>query len=116
MPDTAGTCSPARGRGGRRWRPRWQPSSGATPEAARARRVGHRVQGMASPGSRFSEAADVVRVLARAGILRPENPVSFLRAGAAARRWSRGLAGGVAANAVRHPRGIAIIDELGPLT
>ncbi len=66
--------------------------------------------------SPVSESLDVVRVLVRAGVLRPEDPLTFVRAAAGTRRWGRGLAGAAAANAVRHGRRIAMIDELGPIS
>lgn len=53
------------------------------------------------------------RVLARAGVIRPERPDKLLRGLARARRWGPSPAGGFAAAAVRHPDAIAVVDEAG---
>ena len=57
-----------------------------------------------------------VKVLVRSGLLRPMGPLATVRAGAAARTWGKGVASAVAVNAARDPDGLAVIDELGPLT
>lgn len=56
------------------------------------------------------------RVLAGAGLVRPERPDRSLRALLAVRDWERTPAGGYVAGAARHPDGVAIVDELGELT
>jgi len=61
-------------------------------------------------------AVGTVRVLARAGILRPVDPLTMARSALIARRWGKGLASAVALNALRDGDRIALIDELGPLT
>ena len=58
----------------------------------------------------------VVRVLARSGIARPERPDRLIRAVLALVEWDRTPAAGVAANAARHPNDHYVIDELGRLT
>ncbi len=57
-----------------------------------------------------------VRVLARAGLARPERPDRLFRALLALVEWDRTPAAGATANASRHPDDISIIDELGRLT
>ncbi|HYI35455.1 MAG TPA: AMP-binding protein [Thermoleophilaceae bacterium] len=61
-------------------------------------------------------AVRAVRVLGRAGVLRPVDPLTGLRMGGALRRWGKGLAGVVAAAAARDGDRISLIDELGPVT
>ena len=46
-------------------------------------------------------AVRAVRVLGRAGVLRPVDPLTGIRMGGALRRWGKGLAGVVAAGAAR---------------
>ena len=58
----------------------------------------------------------VVRVLARSGIARPERPDRLIGAVIALLEWDRTPAAGAAANAARHPHDTYIIDELGRLT
>ncbi|MGH2795181.1 MAG: AMP-binding protein, partial [Actinomycetota bacterium] len=58
----------------------------------------------------------VVRVLARSGIARPERPDRLIGAILALLEWDRTPAAGVAANAARHPNDTYVIDELGRLT
>jgi fatty-acyl-CoA synthase len=57
-----------------------------------------------------------LRVLARAGIVRADNPLTTVRVVRVLRRWGKGLAGGVAAAAVRDGERTALIDDLGTLT
>ncbi|MEX2554647.1 MAG: AMP-binding protein [Actinomycetota bacterium] len=57
-----------------------------------------------------------VRVLARAGLARPERPDRLFRALLALVEWDRTPAAGATANASRHPDETYIIDELGRLT
>jgi fatty-acyl-CoA synthase len=58
---------------------------------------------------------EMVRVLARAGVLRLERPDRLVRALARARRWGPSPAGGIAAAAVRHPDAVAVADDAGTL-
>jgi fatty-acyl-CoA synthase len=57
-----------------------------------------------------------VRVLARAGLARPERPDRLFRALLALVEWDRTPAAGATANASRHPDDTYVIDELGRLT
>jgi acyl-CoA synthetase (AMP-forming)/AMP-acid ligase II len=57
-----------------------------------------------------------VRVLARAGLARPERPDRLFRALLALVEWDRTPAAGATANASRHPDDPYVIDELGRLT
>jgi acyl-CoA synthetase (AMP-forming)/AMP-acid ligase II len=56
------------------------------------------------------------RVLGGSGILRPLSPVVLARIGKALKDWGTGPAGGFAAMALRDPRRVALVDELGSLT
>ena len=57
-----------------------------------------------------------LRVLRRAGLLRPDRPDRMLRAARALARWGPTPAAGYAASAARFPDAPAIVDELGTLT
>jgi acyl-CoA synthetase (AMP-forming)/AMP-acid ligase II len=57
-----------------------------------------------------------LRVLAGTGIVRPYSPLTLARLGRTLLQWGVGPAGGFAALAVRNPRGIGLVDELGELT
>jgi acyl-CoA synthetase (AMP-forming)/AMP-acid ligase II len=72
----------------------------------------------AVPGvsNKVSEAAHAVRVLARAGVLRPPRPDRLLRLAGAVRHWGPGLAGAFAAGAARYGSARAIVDEHGTVT
>ena len=56
------------------------------------------------------------KVLGASGILRPIPPTALARMGKALKDWGTGPAGGFTAMAVREPRRIGLIDELGSLT
>lgn len=60
--------------------------------------------------------ATTVRVLGRAGVIRPHSPVSLAKAGKALRDWGVGPAGGFHAAALLARDRVAIIDERGQLT
>lgn len=66
--------------------------------------------------NKVSEAAHAVRVLARAGVLRPPRPDRLLRLAGAVRHWGPGLAGAFAAGAARYGSARAIVDEHGTVT
>jgi len=57
-----------------------------------------------------------LRVLRRAGVIRPVRPDRLIPLVRAVRRWGRTPAAGYAAGAVRIPDRTALVDEVGPLT
>ncbi|MBC2935066.1 AMP-binding protein [Nocardioides sp. zg-1228] len=65
---------------------------------------------------RASGAATTVRVLGRAGVIRPYAPRTLLDVGRTVVRWGTGPAGGFASLAARAPHQVGIVDELGELT
>ena len=71
---------------------------------------------MRKPLQAVAEQADAVRVLARAGLVRPARPDRLVRTGLALHRWGFTPAAGYMASAARYPDDLAIIDELGTLT
>ena len=65
---------------------------------------------------KLDEAVFVPRTFARAGLIRPTNPIRLLKWFGVMRRWGPSIAGGYAGAAVRQPDSIAIIDDAGSLT
>jgi len=65
---------------------------------------------------RIEEAAFVARTFARAGMVKPENPLLVLKSLDVLRRWGTSIAGGYASAAVRRPHATALIDDQGSLT
>ncbi|MEN8705505.1 MAG: AMP-binding protein [Nocardioides marinisabuli] len=61
-------------------------------------------------------AGTSLRVLARAGVLRPYSPVVLARLARVVKDWGTGPAGGFASLAVRAPDDVGLVDELGELT
>ena len=61
-------------------------------------------------------AATSVKVLGKAGVIRPYSPAVLARLGLMLREWGTGPAGGFASLAIRHPDAVGIIDERGQLT
>ncbi|WP_341231270.1 AMP-binding protein, partial [Nocardioides salarius] len=57
-----------------------------------------------------------LRVLTRAGVLRPYSPVVLARLAKVLKDWGTGPAGGFASLAVRAPGEVGVVDELGELT
>ena len=57
-----------------------------------------------------------LKVLARAGIIRPYSPVVLYRMGRTLLDWGPGLAGGFTTLALRAPDEVGLVDELGELT
>ena len=57
-----------------------------------------------------------VRVLGRAGVIRPYGPRTLAQLGLVVHRWGTGPAGGFATLAARSPHAVGVIDELGELT
>ena len=66
--------------------------------------------------SGVGNAGTSVKVLGRAGVLRPYSPVTLARLGRTLREWGPGVAGGFASLALREPDRIGLVDELGGLT
>lgn len=62
------------------------------------------------------DAAVSLKVLARAGVVRPYAPPRLARLVSTLRQWGTGPAGGFASLAVRHPDRPAVVDERGTLT
>ena len=67
------------------------------------------------PG-RAAAAGTSLRVLARAGIIRPYSPLTLARIAKSLSAWGTGPAGGFAALAARAPDQVGLVDELGALT
>ncbi|WP_210441556.1 AMP-binding protein [Nocardioides xinjiangensis] len=67
-------------------------------------------------GARASGAATTVRVLGRAGVIRPYGPRTLFDVGRTVLRWGTGPAGGFATLAARAPHRVGVVDELGELT
>ena len=65
---------------------------------------------------KVEEAAFVARTFARAGMVRPENPLRLLQSVGVLRRWGTSIAGGYASAAIRRPGTLALIDDSGALT
>ncbi len=57
-----------------------------------------------------------VRVLGRAGVIRPYGPRTLVDIGRVVLRWGTGPAGGFATLAARAPHHVGVVDELGELT
>ena len=57
-----------------------------------------------------------VRVLGRAGVIRPYGPRTLVDIGRVVLRWGTGPAGGFATLAARAPHAVGVVDELGELT
>ena len=57
-----------------------------------------------------------VRVLGRAGVIRPYGPRTLFDVGRVLLRWGTGPAGGFATLAARSPHQVGVVDELGELT
>ncbi|PKH41069.1 fatty-acyl-CoA synthase [Nocardioides alpinus] len=66
--------------------------------------------------SRASGIGTTVRVLGRAGVIRPYGPRTLAAIGLTVHRWGTGPAGGFATLAARSPHQVGVIDELGELT
>ncbi|WP_210504008.1 AMP-binding protein [Nocardioides xinjiangensis] len=67
-------------------------------------------------GARASGAATTLRVLGRAGVIRPYGPRTLFDVGRTVLRWGTGPAGGFATLAARAPHRVGVVDELGELT
>ncbi|MGH3334800.1 MAG: AMP-binding protein, partial [Nocardioides sp.] len=65
---------------------------------------------------RAAAAGTSLKVLARAGIIRPYSPVTLARIAKSLAQWGTGPAGGFIALAARAPDQVGLVDELGSLT
>ncbi|HYF74606.1 MAG TPA: AMP-binding protein [Nocardioides sp.] len=63
-----------------------------------------------------SATGTTLKVLGRAGVIRPHSPVALGRVAKALKDWGTGPAGGFAAAALLDPDRTALVDELGSLT
>jgi len=63
-----------------------------------------------------SGVGTTVRVLGRAGVIRPYGPRTLAQLGLVVHRWGTGPAGGFATLAARSPHQVGVVDELGELT
>lgn len=63
-----------------------------------------------------SGAVTTVRVLGRAGVIRPYGPRTLAGIARVVARWGTGPAGGFATLAARSPHQVGLVDELGELT
>ena len=66
--------------------------------------------------AKIDEAAFVARTFARAGMVKPENPLLLIKSLDVLRRWGTSIAGGYASAAVRRPNATALIDDAGSLS
>ncbi|MCW2736134.1 AMP-binding protein [Nocardioides sp.] len=66
--------------------------------------------------SRVAGLGTTVRVLGRAGVIRPYGPRTLVSLGLVLHRWGTGPAGGFATLAARSPHQVGVVDELGELT
>ncbi len=64
----------------------------------------------------LSGIGTTVRVLGRAGVIRPYGPRTLANLGLVVARWGTGPAGGFASLAARSPHQVGVVDELGELT
>ncbi len=62
------------------------------------------------------DAGTTLRVLGRAGVIRPYGPRTLLGLGRTLARWGTGPAGGFTSLAARSPHQVGVVDELGELT
>ena len=60
--------------------------------------------------------ARMVKVMTTSGVIRPYRPVTLAAMGKKILDWGIGFAGGIGALAIRSPRDVGLIDELGELT
>ncbi|CAM3800417.1 AMP-binding protein [Nocardioides zeicaulis] len=66
--------------------------------------------------STVGDVGTTLRVLGRAGVIRPYGPRALVRLGRTVARWGTGPAGGFASLAGRAPHQVGLVDELGELT
>ena len=71
---------------------------------------------MGTVASAVSGIGTTVRVLGRAGVIRPYGPRTLASIGLVVARWGTGPAGGFATLAARAPHQVGVVDELGELS
>jgi len=71
---------------------------------------------MARATTMVSKEITTLKVLGRAGVIRPYSPPVLVGIARTLRRWGRGPAGGFATLALRFPDRVGLVDELGELT
>ena len=64
----------------------------------------------------FAQKLEVIRVLYRAGILKPMRPDKTIRIVKAAKGWGRSPAVGIIVGAIKQPDTVAVIDDEGSAT
>ena len=67
-------------------------------------------------GKQALRQARMVKVMATSGVIRPYNPITLVGVGKTLLEWGIGFAGGIGALAIRSPKDVGLIDELGELT
>ncbi|WP_036224868.1 AMP-binding protein [Marmoricola sp. URHB0036] len=67
-------------------------------------------------GKQALRQARMVKVMATSGVIRPYNPITLYGVGKTIFDWGIGFAGGMGALAIRSPKDVGLIDELGELT
>jgi acyl-CoA synthetase (AMP-forming)/AMP-acid ligase II len=67
-------------------------------------------------GKQALRQARMVKVMTTSGVVRPYNPLTLVGIGKTILDWGIGFAGGVGALAIRSPKDVGLIDELGELT
>ena len=67
-------------------------------------------------GKQALRQARMVKVMTTSGVIRPYNPVTLYGVGKTIFDWGIGFAGGMGALAIRSPKDVGLIDELGELT
>ena len=67
-------------------------------------------------GRQALRQARMVKVMATSGVIRPYNPVTLVGVGKTIYERGIGFAGGIGALAIRSPKDLGLIDELGELT
>ena len=67
-------------------------------------------------GKQALRQARMVKVMATSGVIRPYNPITLVGVGKTILDWGIGFAGGIGALALRSPKDVGLVDELGELT
>lgn len=81
-----------------------------------ARRPGSAREAATALAGAVGGVGTTVRVLGRAGVIRPYGPRTLAHLGRTVVRWGTGPAGGFASLADRAPHQVGLVDELGELT
>jgi acyl-CoA synthetase (AMP-forming)/AMP-acid ligase II len=67
-------------------------------------------------GKQALRQARMVKVMTTSGVIRPYGPLTLAGVGRTIFEWGIGFAGGIGALAIRSPKEIGLVDELGELT